>query len=118
IIEAFELHEDRYYGGGKINALIRAYLTGKNFDKSIKKDGWTTDKILINWSSPELLEWAKNNPGIPPNLNSTEMSNQEIEPFSVQKKIDSVITDYSIQSFTELVLHFKNLFHIKSGPQS
>jgi len=118
IIEAFELHEDRYYGGGKINALIRAYLTGRNFDKSIKKDGWTTDKILVNWSSPELLEWVKNNPGIPPNLNSTEMSNQEIEPFSVKKKIDSIITEYSIQSFTELVLHFKNLFHIKSGPQS
>lgn len=118
IIEAFESHEDRYYGGGKINAQIRAYLTGKKFDKSIKKDGWTTDNILTNWSSPELLEWAKNNPGIPPNLNSTEMSNLEIEPFTVQKKIDSVITEYSIQSFTELVLHFKNLFHIKSGGQS
>lgn len=118
IIEAFKLHEDEYYGGGKLNALIRSYLTGKDFKGNENTNGWSTDKIMVNWSSPELIAWTKNNPGIPPNLNSTELSNLEVEPFSVHKRIDSVITDLPVQSFTELTLHFKNLFHIKSGPQS
>ncbi len=118
IIEEFKKHEKKYYGGGKVNALIRAYLTGKNFDGKDSKFGWTEDQIKINWSSTELLNWANNNPGIPPNFNQSYIGKQEIEPFRIEPQLNSSITYEPIQNFTQLVLHFKNLFHIKHGKQS
>ena len=118
ILHEFRKHETRYFGGGVLNALIRAYLTGKNYKGVEKEDGWTTDRIHINWSSSELLSWVNKNPSIPPNLNENIAGNQEIELFSIQPQIISPISKEPIQNFTQLVLHFKNLFHLKSGNQS
>lgn len=121
IIEEFEKHDKRFSKCSyKLRALVRAYLTGKSKDKKVSDDTvveWSTDKIQVNWSDSGLLDWSRKNPGIPPNLNLVEMSNMEIEAFPVTQ-IDSLITESSIQNFTQLVLHFKNSFHIKYGAQS
>lgn len=118
IIEAFNTHEKHYFGGGKVNTLIRVYLTGRNYKGNEQIDGWTTDKIKVNWSSLELLEWINKHPNTPPNINQNIAAIQEIEIYPINPQIDSEISSLPVQNFTQLVLHFKNLFHLKSGQQS
>ncbi|MBD8489739.1 hypothetical protein IFO69_13360 [Echinicola sp. CAU 1574] len=118
IIEAFIEHEKKFFAPGKAKALIRGYLTGKDYKGNPLKKGWSfTDEIKINWSSDKLFEWVTKNPNTPPNLNENIAADQEIELFNIEPQIDSPITNEPIQSFTQLVLHFKNLFHLKSGSQ-
>lgn len=116
IQEAYSKHEKEYYAPYQIKALIRGYLTGKDYkDKPIK--GWSLKNIKINWNSDELFKWANRNIETPPNLNEEIAGTKEIELLEFSQ-IDTAITANSLQNFTQLVLHFKNLFHIKSGPQS
>jgi len=117
IIEAYKIHEKQNYAPPNLKALIRAYLTGEDYKGRPIKGGWSSDKVEINWSSKRLADWANLNKTTPPNLNLSRLGHDEIEAFNVQQ-IDSPITSESIQNFTQLVLHFKNLFHLKSGDQS
>jgi hypothetical protein len=97
--------------------LIRGYLTGKNYSGEHLKKGWSSHNLKVNWNSPELLSWTERHQEIPPNYNEVLASNEEIELFSIAPQISSPITNEPIQNFTQLVLHFKNLFHLKSGSQ-
>lgn len=116
IQEAYSKHEKEYYAPYQIKALIRGYLTGKDYkDKPIK--GWSLKNIKINWNSDELFKWADLNIETPPNLNEESAGMKEIELLEFSQ-INNAITATPIQNFTQLVLHFKNLFHIKSGLQS
>jgi len=118
IIEAFSEHEKKFFAPGKVKALIRGYLIGKDYRGKQLEKGWSfTDEIKINWSSDKLYEWVIKNPNTPPNLNEDIAGDREIELFNIEPQIDSPITNEPIQSFTQLVLHFKNLFHLKSGRQ-
>lgn len=116
IITAYEVHEKAYFATFQIKALIRGYLTGKDYNDKIT--GWTTRNIKINWSSSHINDWVIQNPNTPPNLNEIGAGNQEIELSEINPQIISAITANPIQNFTQLVLHFKNLFHLKSGLQS
>ena len=85
-----------------IHGLIGEYLN------NYSKNGWSSDKIKITWSSLELLEWAKLNPGKCPNPDPTLNS----IPFNFQPfKINNQQT--RLQNFNDIVLHFKSLFHIR-----
>ena len=115
IIEAFEKHTKQYFAQ-KMAPIIRGYLTGKDYKGELLK-GWSTDKIRDHWSSPELLRWAEQNPGIPPNWNEG-LAEDKIELFPIQPQIKSPISYETIQNFTQLTLHFKHLFHVKYGKES
>lgn len=116
IQEAYSKHEKEYYAPYQIKALIRGYLTGKDYeDKPIK--GWSLKNIKINWNSEEVSNWANLNIETPPNLNEEIAGMKEIEILEFSQ-INNAITATPVQNFTQLVLHFKNLFHIKSGLQS
>ena len=117
IIEEFEKHSKKHFAP-KITPLIRGYLTGKNYQGETIKSGWSTDKIIQHWSSKELFKWAEQNQGIPPNWNEDIAEKKDVELFPIQPQIKSPISYEPIQNFTQLVLHFKNLFHIKYGRQS
>lgn len=110
IINSFNSFKKDHFVDPKIINLILVYLTGESFTKKIKL--WSTDNIKINWSSPELQTWCENNtPSIPsPGLNIAR--NQKNKGF-VFPGFSSNIHDTRIRSFSELVLHFKNLFHLK-----
>lgn len=85
-----------------IHGLIGEYLN------NYSKNGWSSDKIKITWSSPELLEWAEINLGKCPNPDPTLNS----IPFNFQPfKINNQQT--RVQNFNDIVLHFKSLFHIR-----
>jgi hypothetical protein len=116
IVTAYEEHEKVYKAPFQVKALIRGYLTGKDY--SGKNIGWSSEKIKINWSSSDLLIWANANPNIPPNSSNILLREKKVKSFKIEPQIKSPITEKVIQTFNQLVLHFKNLFHLKSGPQS
>ena len=104
------LSKKHYNTNKKIKELIRVYLTGEG------QGNWSSDTIKINWGNLELKEWASNFPGIPPNPDDDIVFNIEnigyefdaIEINSAKKKI---------QTFSDLVIHFKHMFHIRSDNQ-
>jgi hypothetical protein len=117
IINEFEKHIKQYFAP-KVVPLIRGYLTGKDYQGKTLEKGWSADNLMINWSSPELLVWVQSNPDIPPNLNENIAGDREVELYPIDPQVNSIISNEPIQNFTQVVLHFKNLFHIKSGGQS
>lgn len=114
IHKAYQNHEKTLKAPYQVKSLIRGYLTGKDYYG--KKTEWSNN-IKINWSSEELLEWADLNIETPPNLNEETAGMKEVELLEFSQ-INNAITATPVQNFTQLVLHFKNLFHIKSGLQS
>ncbi|MEP7269401.1 MAG: hypothetical protein ABI844_17400 [Saprospiraceae bacterium] len=118
IIENYIEHEKNYYAPPQVKALIRGYLTGKDYKGNELKGGWSSGKININWSSPKLIEWTSKYGSIPPNINEALAGDMEVDLFPINPQIISPIRNEPIQNFTQLVLHFKNLFHLRSGNQS
>ena len=113
IKEAFDQHEKSYFAPAYIKALIRGYLTGKDYYGFDLKDGWSKDHIKINWSHPDLVSWAELNPYFPPNPSDGLIQKHENIGFEIDR-ITSNISGGIIQNFTELVLHFKHIFHIRN----
>ena len=90
------------------NNVILIKINNFMLNDNYSKNGWSSDKIKITWSSLELLEWAKLNPGKCPNPDPTLNS----IPFNFQPfKINNQQT--RLQNFNDIVLHFKSLFHIR-----
>lgn len=118
IIESYSEHENKYSAPPQVKAMIRGYLTGKDYKGGELIGGWSSGKININWSSPNLNEWTSKHTNIPPNINEVLAGDLEIDLFQINPQVISPISNDPIQNFTQLVLHFKNLFHLRSGNQS
>ena len=112
IKEAYDSHEKKYFATPFIKTRFRVYLTGKNYFGKVL-DGWSEDSIKINWSSSVLMQWSKENPGVPPNLNDALIEQLENTGFEDFESFSSSISGVPVQSFTELVYHFKNSFHLR-----
>lgn len=97
-----------------IKAIIKGYLTGKDYTGSILKRGWSSENIQINWSSLELLAWSRNNPNIPPNLDEGLMDSLENVGFELNEIIKLKKANSNIYNFSQLSIFFKKLFHIRS----
>lgn len=96
----------------RILNLISAYLTGK----TVKGDatGWSSLKIQENWACEKLISWAKNNPHIVPNPGENIASSLRNSGYKLSKPYVSSLTGERIIYFSQLVLYFKSLFHIKA----
>jgi hypothetical protein len=111
IIEAYNKLEKKYWAPYQIKVLIKGYLEGKNFEGNLIS-GWSSDKITYNWNHNILREWSQNNPGIPPNPDIGLAEQLENVGFKFEKAAN--IKKYRpVQSFSDLVLHFKRMFHIR-----
>ena len=97
-----------------IKNMIRGYLKGEDFSGKPLKKGWSSDSIEMNWSHPKLRDWTKEmeNKGLPPNLNEDILGEKESLGFEFPE-FSSKITGKPVQNFTQLVLHFKHLFHLR-----
>lgn len=118
ILEAFKTHDESHFAPPNAKALIRGYLTGKDYNGK-HLIGWSTDNIKINWSHPNLLEWA-NKKKIPPSSTISYLKDNKIEGFNFDGDFsgygfNSKLFNKRVQTFRELVLHFKSLFHIRAG---
>ncbi len=109
---AFEEHDKKYFCNPTSKALIRGYITGKDYFKKELQSGWSSDKIKMNWSHFELIQWTKDK-NIPPNLTLDILRSYQVQSLGFEG-FTSNIFGKRIQTFRELVLHFKSLFHIRS----
>lgn len=89
----------------RIWSLMNNYINGPN--------EWSSDNIPINWSSPEIIEWSFNNPEKVPNPGGTLVHKTKNKGFTFSKPIYSGLTGEKITSFSQLIIHFKHMFHLK-----
>ena len=100
------------------NTLTKKYLISKNIFTLIKcyLDGggnWSSEKFKINWKSEQLITWANQNKGLVPNPGDTLRNKLKYNGFEIDEPILPKLTGKRIMFFSDLVIHFKNLFHIK-----
>jgi hypothetical protein len=109
IIEAF-LEHDKKFAPGKVKHLIRGYLTGKNhLEEPIEGSHKFS---TLNWSSTELKNWCQQNKGVPPNIDEGLM--EQIEKTGYELTSPFLLKDGNYAStFSDLVIYFKRLFHIR-----
>jgi len=113
IVNAYEIHERKYFAPPTVKALIRGYLLGKDYSGNELTEGWSTDQIKIYWSHPELKSWAEKNPGHPPNPSEGLIEQNENVGYEFERFV-SMVSDSPVQNFRELVIHFKHLFHLRN----
>ena len=102
---------NKYFFSDKIKNLILVYLTGKNYKG--EKKGWSSDNIEMNWANEELFAWSDAHPDCVPHPNGTLKNKQKVF-FKLKKPFTSKLNGKRIRDFSELVIHFKYLFHIRS----
>lgn len=103
--------KNKYFFSNKIKNLILVYLTGKNYEG--EKKGWSSDNIEINWANEELFAWSDAHPNCVPHPNGTLKNKQKVF-FKLEKPFTSKLNGKRIRDFSDLVIHFKYLFHIRS----
>ena len=103
--------KNKYFISNKIKNLILVYLTGKNY-KGEKKE-WSSDNIEMNWANEELFTWSDAHPNCVPHPNGTLKNKQKVF-FKLKKSFTSKLNGKRIRDFSDLVIHFKYLFHIRS----
>ena len=118
ILSAYEEHEKKS-APSSIKALIRGYLTGKDFYGNDLKYGWSSDNINTTWNNKQLSDWSILNINLPPNSVEEDYLRNRIDEFELlEHSFTSKINGKRVQTFRELVLHFKSLFHIRYGEDS
>lgn len=111
IIDKKGKEKNKYFFSDKIKNLILVYLTGKNY-KGERKE-WSSDNIEMNWANEELLAWSDDHPDCVPHPNGTLKNKQKVF-FKLKKPFTSKLNGKRIRDFSDLVIHFKYLFHIRS----
>lgn len=104
------LKEGRFIDYRILN-LISAYLTGKTVIGV--KNGWSSLNIQESWACDKIFAWANNNPHIVPNPGENIASSLHNSGYKLSRPYISSLTGDRIISFSQLVLYFKSLFHIK-----
>lgn len=89
----------------KMYALIKNYLTGEGT--------WSSQNIKVSWSNKDLEEWSSRNPNIVPNPEDSLIEATENEGYKLEREFVSKLTNKTIRNFSELVIYFKSLWHIK-----
>jgi hypothetical protein len=86
-------------------ALINNYLTGEGT--------WSSQNIKVSWCNKEIEDWANRNPNIVPNPDDILIEANRNEGYKLEGVFISKLTNKPIRNFSELVLFFKSLWHIK-----
>jgi hypothetical protein len=86
-------------------SLIKNYLTGEGT--------WSSQSIKDSWSNKDLENWANRNPNFVPNPDDILIEASENEGYKLEREFISKLNNKPIRNFSELVLFFKSLWHIK-----
>ncbi len=96
----------RYQIPKNIWALINVYINGGR--------EWASDKVKINWRSPDLLEWSANSQSVVPNPGNDLIAKTENFGFEFNNRaFKSILFGTRVGTFSQLVIYFKCLFHIR-----
>ncbi|TXF74978.1 hypothetical protein [Chryseobacterium sp.] len=100
------------YADGDLKAIFFAFITGRNFDNS--KNLNLDSTITINWFSDELESWCRKNPGAVPHPDPGFKNVQKNKGCKLPQPLSGQTfpADKSIY-FSDLILYFKKLFHIR-----
>lgn len=112
IIETFKTLIRRFFISPYLSNLIYVYLNGQTFAE--KKGTWSSEIIKTNWNYDQLLEWSKNNEGIVPSPGLNIVKAKKNKGYQLNEIVISKLTGKRITHFSDLVIHFKNLFHLKA----
>ena len=96
----------------KMVALMSTYLTGKSGKKNSQKT-WSSNKIDINWNCEQIHQWTAEHPHMIPAPGKNIAKKQRDAGFVLPKAFKSNIAGTRIKSFSELVIFFKSLFHLR-----
>ena len=107
IIKEFKkISSNREFGfTDKMYTLINNYLTGEGT--------WSSQNLKMSWGNIFLKKWANENPGMVPNPSNNLVEQHNYVECFLEEEIVSKHTNKSITNFTDLVLYFKSLWHIK-----
>lgn len=107
LAKRFEELTKKFFITQQVYALLKTYLKGENTKK------WSSNNIEINWASEELFKWSDENIDYIPNANGKLKKEQGGEIFELPQAFTSNINGNRIRDFSELIIHSKNLFHIR-----
>jgi hypothetical protein len=102
---SFERFSSKYSLTSKMYSLIKGYLYGGK--------AWSGQNILFSWNDETLKEWSKNNPKMVPNPEVSLAELNSNEGFRLLNPFISDLTGQTVESFNDLVIFFKSLWHIK-----
>ena len=102
---SFERFSKNYRLTSKMYTLIKYYLNGGGF--------WSGQNVSFSWNDPGLREWSVNNPKMVPNPEESLVELNENEGFRLLNPFISDLTGQTVESFNDLVIFFKSLWHIK-----
>lgn len=85
--------------------LIQNYIHGKG--------EWSGENIKMSWSDHKLKEWTTEHPDWVPNPDNNLIEENGNDEYFLDDPFVSKLTGKTIETFTDLVLHFKSLWHIK-----
>lgn len=105
------MKEKNIWVDNKMYALMLAYLTGKDSKGNPVK--WSSLKIAINWCCDELIEWSRQNIGKVPSPGPNIKEKQGNVAYKLSRSFSSNLSGKRILFFRDVVIYFKNLFHIK-----
>ena len=74
---------------------------------------WGIDKVESNWHDASIMAWAQQNPGIIPNPGKNIVKVQKNTGYKLKRPFRSTVTEKRISTFSDLVVYFKSLFHIR-----
>jgi hypothetical protein len=89
----------------KMYTLINNYLNGHGT--------WSSQNINDGWSSENLKIWTNTNPNMIPNPEDSLIEATGNEGCPLEKPFISKLTNQTVENFSDLVLNFKSLWHIK-----
>lgn len=104
---------NKYFISPQIKAIFLGFITGQDYGKT-KYVPWSNDNIRINWKANSLLLWCDSNPGIPPHIAAPLARNLKSKGFKFDEKIVLKSTIDPLIYFSNLIIHFKHMFKIRS----
>lgn len=105
---SFENLTTRYQINRRIFTMFKSYIDSKT-------PKWSSDNVAMSWAHEDLRKWCKENPERVPNPGSNLINLKEKNGYILKNAFTSTLTNKNITTFSELVLFFKSLFHIKNG---
>lgn len=104
LLESFKKSGE--YLDSKMVAIIQGFINGSK--------PWSNQNIEWSWHSEALLNWSRQHPTLIPSPAYNIAKKQGDNGFILPNAFRSELTGSRIQTFSDLVIFFKSLFHIKS----
>lgn len=102
---SFEQFSSNFALTSQMYSLIRNYL--------IDGKAWSGQNVSFSWNDKSLKEWSIKNSNLVPNPEDSVAELNGNEGFRLSNPFISDLTGQTVESFNDLVIFFKSLWHVK-----